>query len=412
MRIAIIATRLSGTDGVSLETAKWAAVLTRMGHEIFYAAGELSGFARQGLCIPRMHFLNEDILIIQEQMFKIPEISTPGSLIQSIKNTAFELKSSLKDYILSNHIDQLIIENALAIPMNLPLGVALMDLISELKMPTIAHHHDFFWERDRFQNSLIPEILEDYFPGNTPDITHVTINSLAQNSLKNRKGFDSKIIPNVYDFSVPTPGIDFYNSDLRKTLGFSATEAFILQPTRVIQRKGIEFAIELVHRLKMKTPRLIISHAVGDEGSDYWRWLKQLAQHLGVSLEVVNDKINDQRWIRDGQKIYSLGDAYLNADLVTYPSIYEGFGNALLEDVYYKRPMLINRYLVYISDIQPKGFKFIEMDHKIEPAVVDQVSAIIHSPETWKDAAEHNFAIAKEHYSFERLEHELKALVH
>jgi ABC-type phosphate transport system ATPase subunit len=130
MRIAIIATRLSGTDGVSLETAKWAAVLTRMGHEIFYAAGELSGFARQGLCIPRMHFLNEDILIIQEQMFKIPEISTPGSLIQSIKNTAFELKSSLKDYILSNHIDQLIIENALAIPMNLPLGVALMDLIS------------------------------------------------------------------------------------------------------------------------------------------------------------------------------------------------------------------------------------------------------------------------------------------
>lgn len=411
MRIGIIATRLSGTDGVSLETAKWATVLARMGNEIFFVSGELSGFAKNGLRIPYLHFSNAAVISIQDQVFRTPEISNRGSLIQSIYNIAHELKTSLKDYIISNRIEILIIENALAIPMNLPLGVALMNLISDLKIQTIAHHHDFYWERDRFNYCLLPDLLDKYFPGNIPEITHITINSLAQNSLKNRKGINSKIIPNVYDFLIPTPGIDSYNRDMRNTLGFSATDPFILQPTRVIKRKGIEFAIELVQKLRLKKSRLIISHTIGDEGSDYFVRLKDFAQGLGVSLEVVNDKICDHRSLQDGQKKYSLGDAYLNADIVTYPSTYEGFGNALLEAVYYKRPLLINRYPVYNSDIRPKGFRFIEMDNKIEPLVVDKVNEIINSPGAWADAAEQNFNIANEHYSFEKLEQQLKEII-
>jgi lactate dehydrogenase-like 2-hydroxyacid dehydrogenase len=34
-RIGIIATRLAGTDGVSLETAKWVKVLTALGNECY-----------------------------------------------------------------------------------------------------------------------------------------------------------------------------------------------------------------------------------------------------------------------------------------------------------------------------------------------------------------------------------------
>ena len=40
-RIGIVSTRLAGTDGVSLETAKWAAVLERLGYSCFWLAGEL-----------------------------------------------------------------------------------------------------------------------------------------------------------------------------------------------------------------------------------------------------------------------------------------------------------------------------------------------------------------------------------
>ena len=38
-RIGFISTRFAGTDGVSLETAKWASVLERLGHECFYFCG-------------------------------------------------------------------------------------------------------------------------------------------------------------------------------------------------------------------------------------------------------------------------------------------------------------------------------------------------------------------------------------
>src|SRR5262245_30403776 len=38
--IGFISTRFAGTDGVSLETEKWAIVLERLGHKCFYFAGE------------------------------------------------------------------------------------------------------------------------------------------------------------------------------------------------------------------------------------------------------------------------------------------------------------------------------------------------------------------------------------
>ena len=37
----------------------------------------------------------------------------------------------------------------------------------------------------------------------------------------------------------------------------------------------------------------------------------------------------------DGRKIYTLWDIYPQADLITYPSVYEGFGNAFLEAIYF-----------------------------------------------------------------------------
>ena len=39
-RVGFVSTRFKGFDGVSLETAKWAAVLERMGFECFYYCGQ------------------------------------------------------------------------------------------------------------------------------------------------------------------------------------------------------------------------------------------------------------------------------------------------------------------------------------------------------------------------------------
>jgi glycosyltransferase involved in cell wall biosynthesis len=49
----------------------------------------------------------------------------------------------------------------------------------------------------------------------------------------------------------------------------------------------------------------------------------------------------------NGHRLYTVADAYSEADLVTYPSEYEGFANAFLEAIYFKRPVVCNRYAIY-----------------------------------------------------------------
>jgi glycosyltransferase involved in cell wall biosynthesis len=132
---------------------------------------------------------------------------------------------------------------------------------------------------------------------------------------------------------------------------------------------------------------------------------------MGVSLELIDHLIGDERKQVNGKKTYSLADAYLSADLITYPSVYEGFGNALLEAVYYKRPVVVNRYPVYNSDIRPLGFQFIELDGFVDDRAVEQSIQIIKSPKDTSEMVEGNFAIAREHFSLETLKGKLRQVL-
>ena len=67
----------------------------------------------------------------------------------------------------------------------------------------------------------------------------------------------------------------------------------------------------------------------------------------------------------DGRRVYTLADVYPQADLVTYPSSIEGFGNAFLEAVYHRRPLVVNRYSIYEIDIKPHGFRVVEFDNYV-----------------------------------------------
>jgi mannosylglucosylglycerate synthase len=410
MRIGFIATRLSGTDGVTLEVSKWAKVLSRMGHEIYYCAGEVSGFARQGTVIPKLHFADQSIQAISIRAFGEGSEPDGEKLADQIYNRADEIRSPLRWFIRSNKLDLIIVQNALTIPMNLPLGVCLTGLIAELGINTIAHHHDFFWERQRYQTNAIMDLLDTTFPAKLPSIHHVTINSIAQGRLKARRGIDSIVIPNVHDFSSPPPVMDDYNKDLKSALGLDEKQLFILQPTRVIQRKGIEMAIELVKRLSYPKPALFITHRSDDEGLSYWHWLKREAKVMGVQIELIDHLIGQDRSMIKTHKVYSLWDAYIHADLVTYPSLYEGFGNALLEAIYFKKLTVVNHYPVYNADIKPLGFEFIELDGFVDEQVVNQTRNLLNDPELVRQMTEKNYQIAHEYFSFNVLEEKLKEL--
>ena len=405
----IVSTRLAGTDGVSLEAAKWAKVFEEEGFTCFYFAGELDRPLERSYLAPEAHFTHPKVQEIQEESFGVTK--RDRSLTQKVHELSHILKDHLYAFIEEFDIGLLLVENALTIPMNIPLGIALTELIAETNILTVAHHHDFYWERDRFLINAVTDYLNMAFPPNLPSIIHAVINSYGDEQLSLRTGISARIAPNIMDFENPPPPPDEYTRDVRQDLGIEDGELFILQPTRVVQRKGIEHAIELICRLGMKA-KLVISHDAGDEGLEYKKRLEEYAKLMKVDLVFAADIVNENRGQKeDGRKIYTLDDIYPYADLVTYPSTFEGFGNAFLEAVYFRKPIVVNTYSIYTKDIKPKGFRVIEIDGFVTEATVEKTRQVLTDPELSKKMVDLNYELGEEYFSYKLLRRGLKRFI-
>ena len=409
-KIGFLSFRLAGTDGVSLETAKWAQVLERLGHECFYCAGELDTPPERSHLVPRAQFKHPDIQEFYSDLFN--RTQRPRHVTARIHELREALKREIYEFLERFSIDLLIPENTLTIPLNIPLGLAITEVIAETGLPTIAHHHDFYWERQRFLTNCVWDYLSSAYPPRLSVIQHVVINSSGRNQLALRSGVNSHLIPNVMDFANPPGDVDDYNSDLRESLGLSKEDRLILQPTRVVQRKGIEHAIELVKRLEDERAILVISHASGDEGFEYEQRVRSYAELLGIRALFVDERIAQARGTTtDGKKVYSLQDVYPHADLVTYPSSFEGFGNAFLEAIWHRKPLFVNNYSVYTYDIKPRGFRAAEMTDFITDGVVVETRRYLEDDEFRRETVERNYAIARRFFSYEVLESDLRHIL-
>ena len=408
--IGFIATRFAGTDGVSLEAAKWAEVLSESGHHCFWFAGELDKPTAISELVPEAHFQTDRNQEIIQAVFG--HKARPPAITDAIHDLRYFLRGRLHEFIRRFELDMLIVQNALTIPLQIPLGLALSEVIAETLIPTIAHHHDFYWERVRFSLNAVGDYLRMAFPPRLNNIEHVVINSTAQEELAHRKGLSSIIIPNVLDFAHPPNAHLTSSSDLRDSLGVGGDDIMILQPTRVVQRKGIEHAIELVKELDDPRCKLVISHAAGDEGFDYVEWLKEDARKMGVDLRFLESpEISSDAPVHDVFRHLSLWDIYPHADFITYPSLYEGFGNAFLEAIYFKKPLLINRYAIFVKDIEPQGFDLVVMDGYLTGRNVAAVRDILNSPARREQMVVHNYQIAARHYSYGILRERLGSLM-
>lgn len=408
--IGFVSTRFAGTDGVSLEAAKWAQMLWDHQHVSYWFAGLLDRNPNVSMQVPEAFFDHEENQWINRRVFGVQK-RTPY-ITGRIHALREYLKIKLYEFIAKFNIDILIVQNAVTIPMHIPLGLALTELIAESGIPTVAHHHDFYWERTRFSVNAIQDYLQMAFPPKLPNIQHVVINSIAQEALALRTGISSIVIPNVLDFENDPPVDWEFIKGFREEMGFKEDDILFLQPTRVVQRKGIEHAIDLVHALGDSRVKLIISHAAGDEGMDYLQWLQDYAADHHVDMRLISHHVSDQRgWNEDGTKRYSLWDVYPQCDFVTYPSTYEGFGNAFLEAIYFRKPLLVNRYDVFVRDIEPQGFDVVVMDGYVSDRVVREVREILDSPERRRRMVDHNYAVATRHYSYAVLRRRLAFLI-
>ncbi|HNQ73692.1 MAG TPA: glycosyltransferase family 4 protein [Verrucomicrobiota bacterium] len=398
-RIGFISTRFHGTDGVTLEARKWADILKKMGHDCFWMAGLLDAPAGSGYTAPLAFFNHPRVAALQGRLFSVTKRNREITReIQTLKDL---LKDEIYRFIEQFKLEVLIPQNIMAIPMHVALGLAMTEVIAETGLPTIAHHHDFAWERERFTLTAVNDYLRAAFPASLPGVEHVVINSMAQKELARRCSLPSAIIPNVLDYETPAPGLDDYNRDVRQEIGLADSDWFILQPTRVVARKGIEHAIELVRQLKDPRAKLVISHPAGDEGNAYMQLMRDRIEEAKIDVRFIADRVGETRGrTPEGRKIYTLFDVYPHADLVTYPSHYEGFGNAFLEAIYFGKPVVVNTYAVYARDIGPLGFQIIAMSQFITREVVAETRELLTNTALRANWALKNYQLALKYFSY------------
>ena len=324
LRIGFVATRFAGTDGVSLEAEKWAVELRAMGHDVYYFAGIIDRPPDKSREVPEAFFGHPEVAAINASVFGDASRGRPESVSRNMDELTAHLKSALYAFVRDFDLDMLLPENALTIPMHLPLGLAITQLAAETGIPVLAHHHDLPWERQRFLVNSVTDVISAAFPPALPNVRHACINTTQKEQIARRLGRTARVIPNVMDFENPPAAPDEVTTGIRAGLGIADDELFVLQPVRVIPRKGIEHAVELVARVG-RPARLVISHDSGDEGMEYEVRIREFARLLGVNVLWAAERVSDVRGSgADGRPTYSLGDMYDACDLVTYPSLDRG----------------------------------------------------------------------------------------
>lgn len=422
MNIGIIIGRIGGIDGVALETEKWIEVLQRMGHKIFIISGEYEERKmdpQTETLVPEMSFFSPESYWAQKKAFFHPE-TDPVELLGHITFYADIIADKILAWINERKIDVIISENASALPSHLEMGWGIKKAVKKSGIPTITHDHDFAWERgDRYvsPHKLINEMIEDVFPLILPNVVHAVINTNAQNTLKERFGVTAVNVPNVMNFDMPFGQLDDHNKTLRHDLGMCKNDILLFQVTRVVRRKGIEVAIDLIEKLNDKKIKLIITGSWNDDAaSAYYNELIDRIHKLKLMSQVkfAYNIINNKGLTGNGQQInYSLSDAYANAIATTYFSTYEGFGNAFVESVLAKTPIFVNNYEpVYWPDIGSKGFKTVMLENnEITDTAVKEMAEIIYNEKLNKEIGEYNFQLGKKYFSYDTLEEKLSELI-
>ena len=414
--------RIGDVDGVALEAEKWIRVLERMGNQVFILSGRFKGHpvpADRETHLPILSFFSPDCEWEQNRaFFYAPD--DPDELLVTLDNNAHNIATEIFAWALRNKIDVLLSENASALPCHLSMGLGIKLAVERMDIPVVTHDHDYAWERGSRYVSPFPEItclVHDTFPlRSAPQIRHAVINSAAKEEIKRRFDVDAYVVPNVMDFKRPFGMPDEYNGDLLEEIGFDHDDIPVFQITRIVERKGIEVAIDLIRQLDDPRIKLVITgSAADDERKGYFkRLVDQIAeQGIGDRVRFAYHRILSNRdHLPDGRKIYSLSDAYASSTACTFFSTYEGFGNAFVEAILARRPVFVNNYKpVFWPDIGSKGFKCVMLeDNQLTDEALEEVDAILHNPELRKDIAEHNFQIGREHFSYEVLQDKLEEI--
>jgi glycosyltransferase involved in cell wall biosynthesis len=336
----LVSFRLGSVDGVSVVAASWHRALVELGFTVTTVAGE--GTADHVLPSLATHS---------------PTPPTRDALLAAIGDP-----------------DVVLVENVLTIPMNVPVSLALADVLHG--RPAVLHHHDPPWQNPGRQH------VTD-LPVDDPAWRHVVINHRTLDEFAER-GLDATLIYNSFDADPPAGD----RSATRARLGVADDEALLLHLVRAIERKNVPGAVKLAEAV----------------GGTYW--LPGPAEDgYGPTLDSVLAAATTRVLRVPVPPVRSaVADAYAACDAVVYPSHWEGFGMPPIEAALHGRPVAVGAYPV-AEELAGLGFRWLPAD---DPA---PLAAALADPTTVAADIAHNRHVVARHLSHDVMRERLAAVL-
>jgi len=318
---AVLSFRLGGTDGVSIVADTWMQALHRVGFEIRTVAGEGT----------------VDVVIPDLAIGRWPDGAAGLYGPDAATGADIERLCAAVTTALAG-VDLVIVENLGSIPMNLPAALAVAR--ARQGLPTIWHHHDPAWQRDRYADVVELPPREAVPSGQW---RHVTINELTRRQFVER-GFDALTIRNGFDVHAELGD----RESERRRLGFRPDELVLVHPVRAIERKNVPLAIDIAQEL----------------GATYWI-TGPAEEGYGETLDALlaNARSRGIKVVHESSS--SLADMYAASDIVVFPSTWEGFGNPPIDAAIHRRPAIVSHYPV-AEELRALGFMWFDADD-VEP---------------------------------------------
>ena len=233
-------------------------------------------------------------------------------------------------------MDLTIVHNIFTVHFNLPLTRALHDLAARHKM--IAWTHDLTATNPDYALPNPNQAPWNLMRTPSKDVIYVATSDLRAAELKIQLKFGAtpQIIPNMVD-----PARLFgCTPDVRKALlalEIPWRDFVFLLPARIMVRKNIEFAIEVVKELIAlgRNPLLLVTAAKSRDGASAEHYSAFMRQSIPEELERNIIFVSEYFPTPDD----TLRDLYLLSDCLFFPSRNEGFGLPILEAAMHRMPV-------------------------------------------------------------------------
>jgi len=268
-----------------------------------------------------------------------------------------KLKNKLSKVL--SDVDICIVHQALTMHFNFALTAALLEIINENKKINFIHWtHDATYLDKNYKNKFYG--FKDQFPWNLITKMYSNIKYISITEFRRKQFADffnmniNKIINIPNGMKIET----FFRLDnefekIISDLGLFDCDLIACLPTRIVRRKNLEKAIEIIAEIKKLKLNIkyLITGAQDFQNPDaihYFNDLKKLSRKLKVENDVIflSDYV-----LSNGQKInlenIHILNLYLLSDFLLVPSVLEGFGLQLIEAGLAKTPVICSDILPF-----------------------------------------------------------------